>query len=182
MNETNTNSAGPADQAEGTGPRSAGGLEERLATLEIELADVRGKYLMTLADYQNSQRRAVQNEAVAKDHGKGAVIQQVVAVMDHFDIAFQQDVTKMTAEQAVSGLRVIRDELMRVLQSLGVGMLSPARNDEFVPGRHEAVVQQSAEGVEPGRIVQTLQAGYTLSGPTGDRVLRPAKVMVAPNA
>jgi molecular chaperone GrpE len=82
----------------------------------------------------------------------------------------------------VSGLRVIRDELMRVLQSLGVGVLSPARNDEFVPGRHEAVVQQSAEGVEPGRIVQTLQAGYTLSGPTGDRVLRPAKVMVAPNA
>ena len=46
-------------------------------------------------------------------------------------------------------------------------------------------MQQQAEGIEPGHVVSTFQAGYTLAGPSGsppgsERVLRPAKVAVAP--
>jgi molecular chaperone GrpE (heat shock protein) len=37
-------------------------------------------------------------------------------------------------------------------------------------------MQQAAEGVESGHIVSTFQPGYTL----GERVVRPAKVVVAP--
>ncbi len=55
-------------------------------------------------------------------------------------------------------------------------MIEPGPNDEFDPQRHLAVARRAAEGVEPGRIVELYQTGYTL----GDRVLRPAKVVVAP--
>jgi hypothetical protein len=64
---------------------------------------------------------------------------------------------------------------------LGVGLIAPSPNDEFVPGRHEAVMQQPADGIQPGRVVACFQPGYTLAIPGGtERVLRPAKVAVSP--
>jgi molecular chaperone GrpE len=79
----------------------------------------------------------------------------------------------------VGGVRVIRDELMKSLQTHGVGVISPQPGDEFEPGRHEAIMTQPAEGVESGRVVNTFQAGYTLKVSGVERVVRPAKVSVA---
>jgi molecular chaperone GrpE len=58
-----------------------------------------------------------------------------------------------------------------------VGLIHPCPGELFEPGKHEAVVQMAQPGVESGHIVQTFQAGYTLGE---GRVLRPAKVAVAP--
>jgi molecular chaperone GrpE len=51
----------------------------------------------------------------------------------------------------------------------------PEPGDAFEPGRHEAVTQAPVPGVESGAIGQALQAGYLL----GERVIRPAKVLVS---
>jgi molecular chaperone GrpE len=45
----------------------------------------------------------------------------------------------------------------------------------FDPHFHEALLAQPVEDAEPGSVVQVLQKGYRL----GDRVLRPARVVVA---
>ena len=48
-------------------------------------------------------------------------------------------------------------------------------NGAFDPHVHEALLAQPAGGAEPGSVLQVLQKGYRL----GDRVLRPARVVVA---
>lgn len=150
------------------------------AKLEAELTELNSRYLRTLADYQNSQRRAAQNEAEAKLQARSGVIQNVLSVLDHFDLALSQDPSKSSARQIMDGVRVIRDELLRVVQAQGVKLVMPVPGDEFVPSLHEAIMQQPADGVAPGQVVMTLQAGYTIASPTGERVIRPAKVAVAP--
>jgi molecular chaperone GrpE len=100
----------------------------------------------------------------------------VIPVLDHFDLALGQDPAKVTADQIVSGVKVIRDELLKVLQRHGVNLIEPKPNDEFDPTRHQAVLQQQDEAIEPGHIVQTLQMGYALN----DRAIRPASVSVRP--
>ena len=45
----------------------------------------------------------------------------------------------------------------------------------FDPHVHEALLAQPVEGAEPGSVVEVLQKGYRL----GDRVLRPARVVVS---
>ena len=68
---------------------------------------------------------------------------------------------------------------MRAIQQTHqVTTIRPEPNDEFTPGRHEALAQMPREGVKPGRVVEVYQPGYAL----GDRVLRAAKVIVAPSA
>jgi len=100
----------------------------------------------------------------------------VIPILDHFDLALNQDPGKVAAEQIVAGVRVIRDELMRVLQNHGVSLIHPEPDDEFDPTRHQAVVQAKDADVRPGHIAATLQSGYALN----DRAVRPAMVSVRP--
>jgi molecular chaperone GrpE len=101
-------------------------------------------------------------------------------VIDHFDIALTQDPARASAQQIMDGVRVIREELIRALARHGVSMICPAPNDEFQPGRHEAIMQQPAEGVEPGCIAACYQPGYALREGDVERIIRAAKVAVAP--
>jgi molecular chaperone GrpE len=162
-----------ADPVQHDEPQEA---EDRLAQLAAERDEAHQKYLRTLADYQNSQRRAVSNEQEARSQGVTSVVLSVLPVIDHFELALGQDPGKVSVEQLRAGIQVIHDELLRVLQKYGVEQISPKANDEFNPVRHQAVVQQDVEGVDPGRVVATLQNGYAL----GERVIRPATVAVRP--
>jgi molecular chaperone GrpE len=159
---------------EGSEP-SASAAEDAARAL-AQAAEWRDKYLRSIADFQNYQRRALQNEADARKHGISSVVQNVVNVMDHFDLALAHDPSKATAEQIVSGVKVIREELLKALTNCGVRVIAPKPNDEFQPGQHEAIMQQSAQGVEKGNVAMLFQPGYAL----GERIIRPAKVGIAP--
>lgn len=161
-------------------PESYLQLEDRIARLQSEAAESQQKYLRTLADYQNYQRRAIQNENEARVQARAGVVQSMLSVLDHFDLALAQDVSKVSTEQFISGVRLIRDELMKILQSHGIGVISPQPGDEFDPHRHEAIMHQAREGVGSGHVVATFQPGFTISTSGAERVIRPAKVAVAP--
>lgn len=157
------------------------GDPDELARLAAELEEARQRTLRLMADFQNYQRRAFQNEEAARIEGASKVVSAVVGIVDHFDMAVNQDPATASAQQIIDGVKVIREELLRVLHQQGVRLIRPEPNDEFKPGVHEAVMQQSADGVDPGRVVATFQAGFLLSTGGGcERVLRPAKVSVAP--
>ncbi len=160
-------------------------LTQRAAELEQQFADAQSKYLRSLADFQNFQRRASLNELEAKSQGRSQVVSSLLGVLDNFDLALNTDTAAASADQVIAGVRVIREELLRVLQSHGVGVINPQRGEEFDPNIHQAVVQQEADDLGPGRIVSTLQTGYTLNttipgGPPQQRVIRPAMVAVKP--
>jgi molecular chaperone GrpE len=157
-------------------------VQDRMVQLEAELDDAKNRTLRLMADFQNYQRRALQNEVVAKQQGVASVAGSVANVVDHFDTALAQTTKTASPEQILAGLRLIRDELVKSLAQHGVSQLNPQPGELFEPGKHEAVMQQKAEGIDPGHVVSTFQPGYTLasSGGTPERVLRPAKVVVAP--
>ncbi len=156
-------------------------LMDKMGAMESELEAAKSRAVRVMADFQNFQRRAALNEQAARTAGVSAVATSVVSVVDHFDIALTQDPSKASAQQIIEGVKVIRDELLRALSRHGVMLILPQPNDEFLPGRHEAIMQQEGPGVEPGRIVSCFQAGYALQDGDTQRTLRPAKVAVAPS-
>lgn len=153
-------------------------LQQRIAQLEGEVLEANQRYLRALADFKNFQNRANLNEQVARQSGISSVVTHVASVIDHFDLALNQDTSKASAQQIVDGVKVIREELLRAMQRVGVQIINPQPNDDFTPGTHEAIMQMPMEGVEPGKIARTFQPGFAM----GERLIRPAKVAVAPNA
>lgn len=150
--------------------------QQRIAQLEGELMEANQRYLRSIADFQNYQKRSHANEQVARQSGISSVVTHVASVIDHFDLALNQDTSKASAQQIVDGVKVIREELLRAMQRVGVQIINPQPNDDFTPGTHEAIMQMSAEGVESGRVSRTFQPGFAM----GERLIRPAKVAVAP--
>ena len=152
--------------------------DQIIADLEEKLADAEGRAIRALADFQNYQRRAANNEIEARRQGISRVVNALLPVMDNFDLALGQDVSSMSAEQLLGGVEIVRAELIRALENQGITTIIPQRGDEFDPEIHEAVARHNDGITEPGHIIDSLQTGYML----GDRVLRPAKVVIAESA
>ena len=128
------------------------------------------------ADFSNYQRRAMENERQAIVSGMVKVIQALLPMLDHFDLALNQDLEAMTVEKLLNGVQIVRDGFTQALLSLGVEVVVPVVGEAFDPNLHAAMMRQSAEGIAPNHIVMVIQPGYVM----GELVLRPAKVAVAP--
>lgn len=148
---------------------------EAESKLRAEIEEWKGKYLHSLADFQNYQRRSAENEKEAKRQGVTSVVWHLMGVLDNFDLALRQDPAKASVEQIMQGVSMVKSQMLQALGSLGVSAIEPKPGETFDPHRHEAVAQVPSPDIEPGRIAACFQVGYAL----GDRVLRPAKTSVA---
>lgn len=166
---------GPVDEVD---PDALVEEQDQIGALEHQLGEMEEKYKRALAEQQNVQRRAVENEREARRQGVTSVVRGLLGVLDNFDLALSSDPKSISAEQMVQGVRMIQDQFLQALARLDVARIAPEAGDEFDPHRHEAVQHLCAQGIEPGRIAAMLQAGYAL----GERVLRPAKVALVKEA
>ena len=70
------------------------------------------------------------------------------------------------------GVRLVHRSLAAALEREGLAEIET--EGHFDPHRHEALLSQPSD-LDEGQVIQVLQKGYSL----GDRVLRPARVVVA---
>lgn len=144
--------------------------------LSSDLAEMETRWKRSLADFQNFQRRAAGNEVEARARGVRDVCESMLGALDSLDMALSQDPATITPEQMFEAIGTIRAEAMKAMSRHGVTPIEPQVGEIFNPGRHEAVMQQPAEGVDPACVSKVFQNGYAM----GERVLRPAKVAVTP--
>jgi molecular chaperone GrpE len=69
-------------------------------------------------------------------------------------------------------VRLVHRQLAQILEKEGLAEIET--EGVFDPHVHEALLSQPSDA-EPGSVIEVLQKGYRL----GDRVLRPARVIVA---
>lgn len=167
----------PEDHSGGHDHADQHDLAEQVRRLSEERDQAQGDFKRALADFQNYQRRAALNEQEAKRQGVTSVLGSVLPVLDHFDLALTQAASDDSSRRILDGVKLIRAEFVRALEAHGVKLISPQPNDEFDPNMHSAIMQQPVKGVKPGRVSSTFQPGYSM----GDRVIRSAKVAVAPD-
>lgn len=169
-----------AAEASANAPETADGPAANPPDPAAELQAERDRLLDQLrrvsADYQNYTRRAATNLRDAIELERGDVLKAFVPVLDHFDNALAAEPKGDEARKLYEGVRIVRDELMKVLQQAGVERIDVQPGEPFDPHRHEALMRQPAEGVKPDHVSMCMQPGYAY----GQRTLRPAKVAVAP--
>jgi molecular chaperone GrpE len=126
------------------------------------------------ADFRNYRRRVEQQRGVEHERGRSVAIEQLLPVLDDLDRALSDVPAEIKANPWVQGVRMVRERLTAALRGLGVERYGEVR-DAFDPAFHDALFfQPGPEGSSPS-ISEVLRAGYRM----GDRVLRPAEVVVA---
>jgi len=134
------------------------------------------RLLRTTADFENFKKRAAREKQEAIKFGNEGLLQKLVPVLDHFDMALSAAQTGR-AEEAKSlqdGINMIYQQLRNVLVEAGLEEVD-ANGKPFDPNLHEAVAQSETGDVPEDQVVQQLRKGYKLR----DRLLRPASVVVA---
>lgn len=172
LNDTNDIDA-PADA--GDHAESNAAELDPMDALQNEVEDLRDKHLRALAEVQNTRRRGAQDAEEARKQGARRILDSIVPVLDHFDLALAQDPAQTTAEQIISGVSVIRDQFRSALATAGVTEIVIEPGAEFDPHRCEAVTRQPSDEIAEGLVLATFQTGYA----HGERVIRPAKVAVS---
>ena len=173
--------------AEAAAPRNdeqSGGLdavgqasEESVEALRAQLEEERtraqdylGKFQRAVADFQNYKRRTEDERANYQRLANLSFVLNILPVVDDLDRALTSLDVKLAGLQWVEGIRQIQRKFEGALQASGVQEIQ-ADGQDFDPNRHEAIGQDEGE---EGKVVRVLQKGYTM----GDRVIRPAMVMV----
>jgi len=146
---------------------------------ELEAANQRAEEYLRLAqrtqaDFINYRRRVEQERAEQAARARGDVILRILPVLDDFERALAAVPPEAAGQDWLEGVRLIERKLRAVLESEGVTRIE-AEGQPFDPWQHEAVARQVAPGVAPNTVIAVHRAGYRL----GDRVLRPAQVVVA---
>ncbi|MGD0744188.1 MAG: nucleotide exchange factor GrpE [Verrucomicrobiota bacterium] len=169
------------DPAAATLPVAAKLTPEQLEELKARAARADehwDRLLRTAADLENFKKRAARERIETAQAAAAALIQKILPVLDHFEMA--QTATQSAEDpqgglaSLQAGVAMIQQQLKNTLAESGLEEID-ASGKPFDPMWHEAVSQQETADVPEGHVVQQLRKGYKLR----DRLLRPATVIVA---
>lgn len=151
---------------------------QEIENLIRERDDARDSYTRALADYQNFQRRSIQNENRARTQAKAGLMRDILPALDHLELALSHEQNTQGNDALVSlvhGLSIVRDEFLRAFAAHDVVRIEVKPGDDFNPVCHEAMMHVENENIDPGKIAQMLQPGYVID----EIVIRPAKISLA---
>jgi molecular chaperone GrpE len=158
----------------GTGPQGPvpQAPDERLAQLEKE----RDEYLDSLqrlkAEFDNYRKRTAREQASFASRANESLLKELLPILDDLERALEAAEEHEEAKLE-EGVRLVHRALEEALRKQGLEVIET--DGPFDPHVHEALLTQPGDEAEPGSVLQVLQKGYRL----GDRVLRPARVVVA---
>jgi molecular chaperone GrpE len=181
--QPNVRESGPVEGVRGNRevpPTNPGAVESEVDEVapvdELgQLTRERDEYLDALqrlkAEFDNYRKRAQREQADLIARASERLVKQLLPIVDDLERALEAAANHEEA-QLEEGVRLVHRALADALAR--EGLVEVATAGAFDPHTQEALLSQPSEA-EEGTVIQVIQKGYVL----GDRVLRPARVVVS---
>ena len=145
-----------------------------IADLEGQVAKLKNAYAMAYADTENTRKRLTKEyENNMKYHIQSFAL-EILPVIDNCERALNVKTEDTNDENYRKAFEMVLKQLTSALKKEGVEEIE-ALDQEYDPNWMQAMMMETVEGVEPGRVTAVLQKGYKLK----DRLLRAAMVKVS---
>lgn len=149
-------------------------LKEKIASLELELANVKNEMLLDRAELENFKRRTNDERIKDRKYANQTLLSDMINVIDIFDKAVSNNTEDELLKKYLLGFQMINMQLQQVMKDYGVEKIKDL-GEKFNPNVHQAIEIVEVEGVEEGQVVEVVMQGYMYK----DRVLRPSMVKVS---
>jgi molecular chaperone GrpE len=149
-------------------------LRAQLAEKDKEIAELKDKYLRTLAESENVRKRIRQQSEDSVRLQREAILRDLLPIIDNLERALAAARSGTDPKTIVDGVEMTVRALHDFLRAQGVTPLQSV-GQAFDPNRHEAVDHVASNAHPPNTVVDEFHRGYLI----GERVLRPARVSVA---
>ena len=118
------------------------------------------------AEYANYRKRIERDRLVAHEMALGAVLTELLALLDAVDLAEQHG-------EVTGGFKAVADQLNSITSRIGLEKYG-SEGETFDPQIHEALMHETSADVAVPTASKILQPGYKYK----ERILRPARVSV----
>ena len=118
------------------------------------------------AEYANYRKRIERDRLVAHEMAIGAVLTELLALLDAVDLAEQHG-------EVTGGFKAVADQLNAITSRIGLEKYG-SEGEAFDPQIHEALMHETSIDVAVPTATKILQPGYKYK----ERILRPARVSV----
>ncbi len=152
--------------------------DDPIAQLTKERDDMRDKMMRALAEADNTRKRAEKMQSDTTKYAVAGFAKDMLDIADNLrralDAISEDQLQDETVKLLHEGVAATERVMLSNFEKHGITKIEPT-SGKFDPNFHEVMFEGPAAGVEPGEIIQLLEAGYVLH----DRLLRPARVGVA---
>jgi molecular chaperone GrpE len=142
-----------------------------LAALAAERDEAIDRWKRTAADFDNFRKRATREREEYVTLANERLVKELLPVLDDLERALVA-ATEHQEAALEDGVRLVHQSLASLLARQGLQEIDAV--GKFDPHVHEALLSQPSDA-EEGSVIDVVQKGYKL----GDRVVRPARVVVA---
>jgi molecular chaperone GrpE len=153
-------------------------IDEALSKVQDELVSAKQDVLYAKAETQNVRRRLEKDIADTRAYAVTGFARDILSVYDNLNRALEAMPEELRQDEKlnslVAGIEATAREIDKAFGQHGITRIA-AMGLPLDPNHHQAMIEIPSDDVEPGTIVQEMQAGYMIK----DRLLRPAMVAVA---
>jgi molecular chaperone GrpE len=128
------------------------------------------RYKRALADLDNYRKRSARDLHARVEQSRESQLLDWLEAVDSVERALQMS----HGTPAADGLRALLEQMETILARQGAQRIGAA-GEPFDPERHEAIEARPSSDVPDRTILEAVRSGWAI----GDRVLRPALVIVA---
>jgi molecular chaperone GrpE len=154
--------------------------EKKELTVEEKLKNTEDKLLRSLAELENQRNRFEKDLKEAIDFGGFNFARENLAILDNLQrayISIKNDETlknNKDLDKFLKNIEIIEKDLLSIFKKNKIEKINTLKK-KFDPNFHQAMTEIEDNKIEPGTIVQEIQAGYMF----GERLLRPSLVSVS---
>jgi molecular chaperone GrpE len=146
-------------------------VADRLAQSQEEAAGLKDKWLRAVADLDNYKKRTRREIEDAVFRARQDLLSSFFPTADNLDRALE---LARGDDNLFKGIEMVAREFKGALAKFGIEAV-PGVGHPFDPAIHEALQQVDSPDHPPGVVVREFEKGYR----QGDRLLRPARVIIA---
>ncbi len=175
--ESAVESVEPTDAQEAEASAEAPDVPETIESLREKVAAIEEGILRSKADYQNLQKRTMKEKSDSIRFANADLMHSLIGVLDDFERTLAASEKEDNAASFAQGVKLVYENLAKALRDNGLEQI-PAIHEPFDPHVHEALMQVATKEHAAGLVIDEIAKGYRLR----DRVIRPARVVVAKSA
>jgi molecular chaperone GrpE len=175
--EPSVRDSGPVEGVRGNrevppaGTPAPEGRDTDVAAVQAERDELFDRLQRLAAEFDNFRKRSLREQAALTTRANERLVKELLPILDDLGRALEA-AAEHEEVKLEEGVRLVHRSLADVLAREGVAEI--ATDGKFDPHVHEALLSQPSEA-EEGSVIEVVQKGYKL----GERVLRPARVVIA---
>lgn len=164
------------NEGEASAEEAPASREEKkaLKKKEEELAQLKDRYMRTLAEYENFRKRTEKEKADLYAYAVKDVMTKILPVLDNLERGLMALPEESKEDPVAQGMDKIAKQFVKALDDMGVKPIE-AEGKPFDPQLHNAVMHVDDEALAENIVAEELQKGYTYK----DGVIRYSMVKVA---